>query len=108
VEVDEGETLRRDYGGLVVTGRCGAIDRSRSEIVLYEYPAGWFPDGRGLFFAEDSWDGTDVFMADDETGYIFVTDRVRRALAKTANVMFEAAAEVRIPDVALWDEPPET
>jgi len=69
------------YCGLVITGRCGTADWSRSQRVLKEYPAGFFPVWRGLHIAE--WDGSDFFMASTGLiGYKFVTDRVRVAFAR--------------------------
>lgn len=69
------------YYGLVVHGRCGPIDESRSVRVVREYPAGRFTRLRGLFFDESSWDGSDFFMPRDRTGWIFVTRRIRDVIA---------------------------
>lgn len=88
------------YYGLSVVGRCGPIDYSRSEVVLREYPAGWFPHLRGKFFDPESWDGSDFFMeAPDSKGKItgskFVTETVKRVLtrAKVRNLTFERISE---------------
>ena len=51
-----------DYIGLSITGRCGPIDLTRSEIVLRQFPRGWIPYFQGHFFAHDTWDGSDLFM----------------------------------------------
>ena len=72
------------FYGLALTGRCGSPDLSRSELVLREYPCGWFPVLRGCFFDESSWDGSDLFMEQpDERGNQslnrYVTDRVLKA-----------------------------
>lgn len=70
------------FGGLVVTGRAGAIDPSRTHIELRD-PIG---DGMlksewaiGLYFKSDEWDGSDIFLPADRN-YIIVTERVKEAL----------------------------
>lgn len=69
-----------NYYGLSITGRCGSIDDSKSEKIMVNYPAGKFPNYKGLYFSPTSWDGSDLFMTEDRTGWIFVTDRVKKAL----------------------------
>jgi hypothetical protein len=78
------------YYFLTVHGRCGPIDKSRSEIFQKEYPAGLFPRLRGLYFDPASWDGSDIFLPEG-TGFKLVAAPVRRALmrAKVRNVWFE-------------------
>jgi hypothetical protein len=73
------KTEELHYAGLTVTGRCGEIDNNRSEVVGVEYPAGIFPMYRGLYFDETQWSGDDFFCTSNETGYVFVTERVRDA-----------------------------
>jgi hypothetical protein len=51
---------QRDYFGLVITGRCGPPDYSRSERVRRDDMPGRF--FRGLYFGEESWDGSDFFL----------------------------------------------
>ena len=80
------------YHGLVVTGRCGPIDDSRSRPAIRP-PAR--PQGRptrmwiGLYFDPKTWDGSDLFLPGDWAS-IFVTEAVKKALekAKITNVMF--------------------
>jgi hypothetical protein len=90
-----------DYAGLTITGRCGSVDLTRSEIVLREYSGGWYPQFLGHYFAEDSWDESDLFMEmPDSLGKItanrFVTQRVRDALqqAGVGNVRFTRLNEL--------------
>lgn len=70
------------YHGLAVTGRCGPIEDQLSQQIVMAPPA---PQGRarpglrGICFAPDSWDGSDVFQADGYAG-TFVVERVRDAL----------------------------
>lgn len=89
------------YRLLVALGRAGEIDESRAE-------RGWSDDSdgtvsmpvfRGLYFAGDEWDGSDVFMAPVK-GHVFVTRRVRDALvqARVTNVDFEPLSQFESPD----------
>ena len=91
------------YVGLMVTGRCDPVDLSRSDVVLREFPGGWFPNLRGRFFPPESWDGSDLFMErQDERGSstltVFVTARLIRALRRERikNLDMEHIAEVEI------------
>jgi hypothetical protein len=79
LHLDDGTTTS-DYSGLAVTGRCGPIDSSRSQIVGKQYPAGIFPILKGLYFDPQSWDGSDFFMTSEKTGFIFVVDEVKKCL----------------------------
>lgn len=91
------------YAGLMVTGRCDPVDLSRSELVLREFPGGWFPNLRGHFFPPESWDGSDLFMErQDERGsttlFLYATARLIRALrlARIKNLQIESIAEVEV------------
>src|SRR5438552_6317646 len=60
--IDKGGDYHPEYGGLVILGRCGPADLSRSVVVLSqsrsEYQVGSrFPQFLGYYFPEDSWDG---------------------------------------------------
>jgi hypothetical protein len=97
-------TLSNDYVGLVVLGRCGPVQLSRSVVVLKEYPAGWFPHFLGYYFDEASWDSSAVFMhtpdaAGNTTGHVFVTEALRRVFrhAKVGNVAFERLTNLSLP-----------
>lgn len=67
------------YQGLSITGRCGPRDLGRSVIDLFQLPGGWFPRFRGFFFDEESWDGSDLFMAELHRTML-LTERVATAL----------------------------
>lgn len=89
-----------DYQGLVISGRCGTVDLSRSVVVLSQYPAGWYPHFLGRYFAEDSWDGSDIFMETPDsigrvTAHKFVTEKVRQVFdrAKIKNVHLQRLTE---------------
>src|SRR4029077_19919126 len=91
------------HAGLMVTGRCDPVDLSRSEVVVREYPGGWFPKLRGHFFPPESWDGSDLFMErEDERGSttltLHATARLIRALRRERikNLLIEHIAEVKV------------
>ena len=69
------------YKGLVVRGRCGPLQDHRRIPVIKKYPGGMFPAYRGDFFDEDTWDGSDVFVASG-TAVMFVTEKVQKALRR--------------------------
>jgi len=90
------------YQGLIVTGRCGDIDKSRS--VPFEKPMGKGTAStyyKGLFFEEATWDGSDIFRPAG-TGFVFVTQKVKDVLSKmgATNFRFESLAEFE--RAALW------
>jgi hypothetical protein len=90
-----------DYHLLTVLGRCGPIDFTQSILEQKKYPRGTFPEYRGLFFDQDSWDRSDIFMPVNRIGFIFITDAARDALAslKDANCCFEPLAEVQLDEM---------
>jgi hypothetical protein len=100
LEADDGTEVA-GYSGLVVSGRYGAIDNTRSvqvEKVVVGNPKGHAPVWKGLYFDEKSWDGSDIFRPSG-TGYIFVTEKVRAALdrAKVTNLTCTALADFERP-----------
>ena len=92
------------YYGLAVTGRCGARDLEKSEIILQEYPGGWAPEFKGHFFDPESWDGSDLFMetpdpAEPASSFRFATEKFVKVLkrAKVSNLRFTPLPEVITP-----------
>jgi hypothetical protein len=85
------------YQCLVVTGRAGPIDRSRSHIRLDPPPV---PQGAptyvevGMYYDPDSWDGSDIFIPQSTTA-ICVAERVKDAVEKAGltNVQFTALSD---------------
>lgn len=75
-----GEPIPGLYG-LSVIGRCGPPQWGRSERFESQLAPGAppVPHVRGLYFDEDSWDGSDVFSPAGTT-FVVVTDRVYGAL----------------------------
>ncbi len=79
------------YHGFAVTGRCGPIDNARSSLEPRppRVPGGpnvqrWI----GLYFAPETWDGSDIFMPED-WGCVFVVEPVKKALEKAKVKNFE-------------------
>lgn len=70
------------YVGLAFTGRCNWISFDRREEALIHRPnrsGGQTRYFRGLKFDRESWDGSDFFMdADAKTGWVLVTEQVKR------------------------------
>jgi hypothetical protein len=94
-----GERLA-DFQGLAVTGRSGAMERAKSQQVIKppRKPGGqgkrW---RRGLFFAPESWDGSDIFIPEG-SAWLLVTDRVKEAItdAGLTNIEFQRVTEVEL------------
>jgi len=99
--VDQLGVVHEDYAGLQIVGRCGVAELSRSSVRLKQYPGGWFPDLVGYYFAENSWDGSALFMHVPDakgkvSGHIFMIEAVREALskAKIRNVSYQRLTDV--------------
>jgi len=95
---DESERTMLGFSGLTITGRCGSLDWSRSLPVLRTYRSGTFANYRGIFFREDSWDGSDLFMPED-LAWMFTSERFSALAQKLRlrNAKFRklSTAEVR-------------
>jgi len=86
------------YYVLMVTGRCGIVDRNRSEKIIQKSPGGIeCPYIRGLYFEPESWDGTDIFVADN-VSWIFCTEKVKTVIEeiKATNISFERNTDITI------------
>ena len=94
--VSGGFNLSRHYEGFAVSGRCGKIQNLRSTKVTCLPPPGGrsYEAYKGLYFEEESWDGSDIFMPED-ISYIIVSARTQAILndASFSNLDF-----VRLPD----------
>jgi hypothetical protein len=70
-----------NYGLLVIVGRCGPIDNSRS--VLIDRIVSGNPKGakvwKGFYFGEETWDGSDVFSPEGSS-HLIVTSKVKNIL----------------------------
>jgi hypothetical protein len=91
------------YSGLAITGRCGQIDYTRTNVVPRIYPAGIFPIGKGLLFDPESWDGSDLFMPAGNVGHKLMVERVKKAFerAKIRNVSFTPLDQYEVEMITL-------
>ncbi len=69
----EGEVT--GYRGLAVIGRCGPIDRSRSQVVE-RLDGGRYERRVGLHWDPATCDGSDIFMTPTDDSWILMTGRV--------------------------------
>ncbi|MFC5194086.1 hypothetical protein ACFPH8_01970 [Bizionia hallyeonensis] len=62
------ELIDQNFFGLIITGRCGHRDYSKSSIVLSKIGVYTKPHIKGFYFNDDSCDDSDLFMSnpDDE------------------------------------------
>jgi len=87
------------YYGLSVTGRCGKIDYSKSEIIekrlVPNGPLGKYY--KGLYIGLDKWDGCDFFLPEDYYG-IVTTSRVAEVLKKEklTNIRLENLKDISV------------
>jgi hypothetical protein len=89
---NHGQEVPGRFHALVITGRAGPIDPSRSEIVLEPPPV---PRGEptyaevGLYFDPASWDGSDLFLP-ESTSAICAVERVKGVIEQSplSNVQF--------------------
>jgi len=84
------------YFGLVINGRCGAIDNSKSQQISKRFPAKNSKVWKGIFFDPSSWDGSDLFMPSGRNGWIFATNDVKQVIEKEKikNIAFNPLGEV--------------
>jgi hypothetical protein len=98
---DSSGHLLRDFRLLVVQGRCGRINFEKSSVVRQKYPQGIFEEYRGIFFDEDSWDHSDMFMPSNRIGYILVSERAKVAIESLGSPSphFEPLDQVQIDEM---------
>jgi hypothetical protein len=70
------------FHGFQVVGECGPIDWRRSRPVPVQSRGGVFPRLKGMYFTEDTWDGSDVFGPTDK-GFVFMTEKAVLALKRS-------------------------
>lgn len=92
------------YHGLSITGRCGKIDYSKSEIIEKRFAVNGLLGKyyKGLHIGLDEWDGSDFFLPERYFG-IIITSRVAEVLKKSklTNIGLENLAEIETPELAL-------
>ncbi|WP_228238082.1 hypothetical protein [Allomuricauda sp. M10] len=105
------ELIDQKYFGLIITGRCGYRDYSKSSIVLDKIGIYTEPHVKGFYFKNDYWDGSDLFMCNpDENGnstmHRFCTDKVLDLFnkEKIKNIDFENLNESTLA-IALYEVP---
>ncbi len=91
----KGETIP-GYSGLVVRGRCGPIDDARSLRIPKQFPAKASTVLKGFFFDPTTWDGSDFFMPEGKSGWIYVTETVKQVFESenVGNTVFIPLDEV--------------
>lgn len=79
------------YSGLVVHGRCGPIDETKSVEVPRDRPSK-LKLLKGLYFDPATWDGSDFYMPEGKSCWVFVTEEVKESFekAKIKNVELTA------------------
>jgi len=86
-----------DYYGLTITGHCGKIDESKSEIIRKQcVPNGPLAEYRkGLYVGLDEWDGSDLFCPDG-TSFLITTKKATDIIKanKISNVEFKNLADI--------------
>jgi hypothetical protein len=85
------------YSIFSVTGRCSAIDYSKSEKIMIQplSPKGKPVEGiRGLYFEPNSWDESDIFTPENSK-FTIVTEKVKRLFENynISNVTFKKLTE---------------
>lgn len=84
------------YYLLIITGRCGPLDDSKTTVVdsTTLFPNQIVKAYQGLYFSEDNWDKSDMFVS-DFVNYTFVTDKVKKLLEKNkiTNIILKNAKD---------------
>ena len=83
----QNELIDQKYFGLIITGRCGYRDYSKSSIIMDKIGITTEPHLKGFYFKNDYWDGSDLFMCNpDENGkstmFRFCTRKVADLIKK--------------------------
>lgn len=79
---DKEGVIANGFHGFQVVGECGPVDWRRSQPVPVQLPGGVFPRLKGMYFAVETWDGSDVFGQTD-TGFVFMTEKAVLALRRS-------------------------
>lgn len=98
IELPSSIKFDKKYFGLSITGRCGAIDNSRSIETLMPPLMPNAPKRLthlGIYFDENTHDGTDLFCPEG-TSYIFTNDRIKNLFEKyeITNCYFRPQSEI--------------
>lgn len=97
------KVLNYDYYTMYITGTVGPIQFEKSQLLKRETQTGMFwPYRLGLFFDENTWDGSDFFMSTDTTGLIIITEKAREVILQSGT---KNARITPIEDVELGGSP---
>lgn len=96
-----------DHHLLGITGRCGPMNYSRSEVFTKLLPGGPTTYLRGEYFDESTWDGSDFVLA-GKTVTKIITERVRGAFIKhkLRNITMPRLTEVEFGALEVGLKPP--
>ena len=96
--LDKKEAEIKGYYGFSVTGKCGQVDESKSEIIKKHFENGHTSYYRkGLHVGLDKWDGSDFFYPDG-TSHLVTTQKIADILTgyKISNVQFRNLTEIEM------------
>jgi hypothetical protein len=100
----EHEKIDEKYFGLIITGRCGTQDFSKSKIIEDKIGVKLVATLKGFYFQNDFWDGSDLFMCNADlnektTMHRFCSEKVMKLFAKekVMNIDFLKTDEYKIP-----------
>ncbi|TPN89201.1 hypothetical protein [Aquimarina algicola] len=95
------ELINEKFFGLIITGRCGYRSYANSSIIMDKIGITMEPHVKGLYFKDNFWDGSDLFMCNpNENGqsnmYRFCTERVAKLLnkEKVKNIAFDKVSDI--------------
>ena len=95
--------IDQKFFGLIITGRCGHRDYSKSSIVLDKIGINTEPHIKGFYFDKNYYDGSDLFMSKPDekkhtTMFRFCTQKVVNLFKKEKikNIAFENLNEVTL------------
>src|SRR5690606_69056 len=101
IRTKKNELIDQKYYGLIITGRCGFRDYSTSSIVMDTIGITTEPHLSGIYFKDDFWDGSDLFMCNpDEMGqtnmFRFCNEKVVQLMKKEKikNIEFERLTDI--------------
>ena len=94
VDIKKNEST--DYSYIAVTGTCGKIDSTRSRAVIKK----GYRALMGLYFDESTWDGTDMFIAQN-TRQVFVTRKVKEVFDQLKVTNVDLAEQSKTPNYVI-------
>ncbi len=71
-----------NYFLIIVHGRCGPIDPTRSQLITGNPKDE--PILKGLYFSDEDWDKSDLFMTHEKTYFVFGTEKILKKFIELA------------------------